>query len=229
MAAASSILASFPWVLCVSGPDALLTPWGAFRLSAMLERRRPLSLWRPGARDDTHALFADLFINSATQISNDLFVYLPPTHAPVELMHSLWSGMTEQCLRLVAHMTNMPEPMLFTATKAYGVNVSYIGSTYACGGLATGCFDWGKRWATTPLHHSASWHSHNASIVNTWLSRQEHALDLEGRREGQSQGGGGHIVNASSTGRFEPSRCILSSGDARIWCATRKRGGLGKC
>lgn len=105
LAALSGILPLFPWVICTSGPDALLTPWGAFRLSAMLTasgnhrgnstvRPDPMAVAEVHAHADGapgrhsrriakaathgHALLADFFGGAKSQLSLDLFVYEPP-------------------------------------------------------------------------------------------------------------------------------------------------------
>lgn len=228
VAAMSRILARFPWVMCVSGPDSLLTPWGAFRLSGMIFEDK---LWRPGARVGTHTLFADRFVNMNTQLSNDIFVYIPPTRAPAESMHRLWSSITEHCLRLVSHLYNMPEPLLFTASRVHHMNVSTIGHTYLCTGLDKGCFDWAKRFSQRPLRHSASWHSHNATLIRAWLAETEAGLHMV-RPENDTTVVTGHSDRLAR--RPQPTSapvetCTLSADDKMVWCASQGKGGLGRC
>lgn len=233
MAASSEMIALFPWVLCLSGPDSLPTPWGAFRLSAMLADTR---LSRSGARAETHMLLADHFM-SPSQLSNDLFVYLPPTRAPAPAAHLLWSSVTEQCLGLVAHYNNMPEPMLMQAAHRHRINVSFIGAQYACQGWSTGCFDWAKAHAKAPLRHAACWHSHNASLVGAWLAQQERGLGVEQWVDEHELAQTGHGMFAGKQGtagaapeaQAHPQACTLSSQEADVWCASRARGGLGRC
>jgi hypothetical protein len=189
LSAASGIIGRFPWVLYVSGPDNLPTPYGVLRLSTLLSQGQYAG-----------HLLADKFIGSIRQISLDLFVYQTagggdaedegggqgegrapgvagPRHdnAGAAAAHAFWGGLVERCLTRLSNGSpgNVPEPLLWLHAHESRLNVTGIGSTHNCAGMTKHCLDFEKARALGPLRHSAVWHSHNRSSVTLWLEREE--------------------------------------------------------
>ena len=165
LAAARFVIARFPWMIYVSGPDNLPTPHGFARIASQLT---PLAQPSP----PNGLMIADYFIGSKGQLSLDLFAYELPSNPQGSNFDTFWPSLFAQCLSASDTWPNMPEPLLARKVGSERVPLKILAISVPCAGLHKPCLDWVKHKATGPGYHHAVWHSHRTEHVNNWIDEQ---------------------------------------------------------
>ena len=199
LAASVRIWAHFPWVLATSGPDSMLTPYGAGLLRRLVPQTNAAS---------TAAYLGDFFTGPSSWVvklhgkdpqrwpptmypeeayrrySMDVFAFWPErylVHGEQEVS-SLWRNATRWCLfgfgpcdRQMPRLpyvgrTDSPIPESLLNELRKRSNLTF--EVVPAGSRGTPSPDQ-KRTLAAPMSRTAyAWHSHNSSAVFQWVYRQ---------------------------------------------------------